>query len=225
MRPVTLLVVVLAAGCAKKAEPYQRQYDDSGAKAGQPAEPPKAEPSRKPDAAEKPTWIRPRKADGDQVAEGVSGKPAPWVDGPPPQGDVRPPAAGNDPVAPPGPAVVLQPAAPAQPPARPATGTPATPGKVVTRADLNEVWVFVENFSQANGGKMPRPELVYAALADTKAAAAELVKSNDIILTGKAARESVWAYERKAPAQGGWIAGHNGPEEVTATEFARRIRQ
>jgi hypothetical protein len=72
---------------------------------------------------------------------------------------------------------------------------------------------------------MPQPELIYAALVKTEARAADLVKSNDIILTGAKARESVWAFERKVPTQGGWIAGQNGPEEVTAAEFARRIRQ
>ena len=89
---------------------------------------------------------------------------------------------------------------------------------------MNEVWTVIENFSQANQGKMPKPEIVYSALAMAKASAAELVKNNDIILTGTSKRESIWAYERKAPQQGGWIATQNGPEQVTAADFARRIK-
>jgi hypothetical protein len=107
----------------------------------------------------------------------------------------------------------------------PPTGSTGGSGKLVTKADMNEVWVFAENFSQANGGKMPPPELILAALVKEKAAAAELVKSGDITLTGATKRESVWAFERKAPTKGGWIATQNGPEEVTAAEFARRIRE
>ena len=107
----------------------------------------------------------------------------------------------------------------------PALPAPGTPGKVVTKEDLNEVWIFIENYSQANQGKMPKPELIYTALVQAKSRAADLVKSNDIILTGATQRESVWAYERKASKSGGWIASQNGTEEVTPAEFARRIKQ
>ena len=51
------------------------------------------------------------------------------------------------------------------------------------------------------------------------------MKGGYILITGKTTRESVWAFERNAPSQGGWIASQNGPEQVTAAEFARRIRE
>ena len=70
---------------------------------------------------------------------------------------------------------------------------------------------------------MPRPEFVLAALVEAKSPAADLVKGNYIILTGATTRESVWAYEKNAPVQGGWIATQNGPEQVSAAEFAKRL--
>jgi hypothetical protein len=92
----------------------------------------------------------------------------------------------------------------------------------VTRADINDVWVFVDNFSGASG-KMPPPEIIYGALVEAKSPAADLVKQGYIVLTGATRRESVWAFDRAAPSQGGWIATQNGPEQVTAREFAQRI--
>ncbi len=137
----------------------------------------------------------------------------------PPMGGVPPQPMGAVPAQP------AQPMKPPQPPAMPPAANapaPAAGGKTVTKADLNDVWVFIDNFSGASG-KMPPPQLVYAALVEAKSPAADLVKGNYIILTGATTRESVWAYEKDAPTNGGWIATQNGPEQVTAKEFAQRL--
>ena len=77
-------------------------------------------------------------------------------------------------------------------------------------------------------GASPRPLHVSLSSGDQLVGydqAARDFKSGDIILTGATKRESVWAFERKAPTKGGWITTQNGPEEVTAAEFARRIKE
>ena len=110
---------------------------------------------------------------------------------------------------------VLQPQ-PAAPPS-----TPKFVGKPVTEADMKEVWIFMENASA--GGKLPPPPLVYAALVKAESNAADLVKGNSIFLTGATARESIWAFEWKAPTQGGLVASQNGVENLTAAELKRRL--
>jgi hypothetical protein len=95
----------------------------------------------------------------------------------------------------------------------------------VTQADMQEVWIYMENAS-AVSGRLPHPAEVYAALVQTQAKAAELVRSGAIILTGAKTRESVWAFEAAALQQGGgWVAGPGGVEQVTAEELKRRLSQ
>ena len=89
---------------------------------------------------------------------------------------------------------------------------------------MKEVWIFIENASGASG-KMPTPELVYAALVKAEAKAADLVKDGSIWLTGAKQRESVWAFEYRALTQGGWVATQNGVEQLTAAELTRRLKE
>lgn len=92
----------------------------------------------------------------------------------------------------------------------------------VTEADMREVWIYMENAS-AVSGRLPPPAEVYAALVQTQAKSAELVRSGAIVLTGARTRESVWAYEARALQQGGWMAGPGGVEQVSAVELRRRL--
>ncbi|MBA2226450.1 MAG: hypothetical protein WHU94_04850 [Thermogemmata sp.] len=94
----------------------------------------------------------------------------------------------------------------------------------VTQADMQEVWIYMENAS-AVSGRLPPPAEVYAALVQTQAKAAELVRSGAIILTGAKNRESVWAFETAALQHGGWVAGPSGVENVSASELKRRLVQ
>lgn len=94
----------------------------------------------------------------------------------------------------------------------------------VTQADMQEVWIYMENAS-AVSGRLPPPAEVYAALVQTQAKAAELVRHGAIILTGAKNRESVWAFEAAALQHGGWVAGPSGVENVSAFELKRRLDQ
>ena len=81
---------------------------------------------------------------------------------------------------------------------------------------MKEVWIFIENRSAATG-TMPSPKEVYAALKAANANAADLLRDGSIVLTASATRESIWAYEAKAPTQGGLVASQNGVETLTST--------
>jgi hypothetical protein len=221
---LALLVLTLAVGCSKKSAKNTGGADFSPDSTPAPSSGTPKPGGPKKDSTDKPTWLD-AKPEGGKLPVNPTDGEGPWVQKPPEVGNAKlPPAPAGTGVGQPG-----APAGQPQPPApRPPAGTPPTTGgsgKMVTKADMNEVWVFVENFSQGNGGKMPTPDWIIGALVKEKAAAAELVKSGDIILTGSTKRESVWAFERKAPTKGGWIASQNGPEEVSAQEFARRIKE
>jgi len=232
MRSLLFLLVLLPLlGCAKKPK-ITGKSDDTPA----PHVAEKPKDKDKAASTEKPNWVidkkkEPRDELPAESGPGVAGKPPPWI---PPSGVVpvgNPMANPQQPGLPANPGMpplpMGQPAKPPQvnpaPPANPGVGqTPARPGKAVTKDDIDEVWIFIENRSLATG-KMPNRETVFAALIDTKAASALLVQDGSIILTGATQREGIWAYEKNAASNGGWIATQNGSEQVTAAEFARRV--
>ncbi|MCS7272169.1 MAG: hypothetical protein NZ703_13895, partial [Gemmataceae bacterium] len=108
------------------------------------------------------------------------------------------------------------------PDASPGSTRPAAPLRTVTRADMQDVWIFMENAS-AVSGRLPSPAEVYAALMQAQSPALALVREGAITLTGSRNRESVWAYETRALQQGGWVAGPNGVEELSAAELRQRL--
>ncbi|QDU18428.1 hypothetical protein [Urbifossiella limnaea] len=129
---------------------------------------------------------------------------------------------------------VLQPQQPQQPPRQPA---PQPMGKIdnrpmppqpagqripVGQKDMEDVRIFIDNFSGA-GGRMPTQAETRAALQMSGTPAFGLVQRGAITLTGATTREGVWAYETAAANSGGLIAGANGTETVTPAEFARRL--
>jgi hypothetical protein len=81
--------------------------------------------------------------------------------------------------------------------------------------------VFVQHASLATG-KMPGPDVIYAALVRAKSPAAELVRDGSIALSGAREREGVWAFDRLAATNGGWVATHQGVEFLSADAFAAR---
>jgi hypothetical protein len=222
-----LLIVLI--GCSKKSKFTGASDDSASASAPNATAGDKGrliEKDKGPQG-EKPNWLNdPRfnkKGEGGNLpveSPPNGGKPGLGIA--PPSGGLLPPNvganAGNPGIPPVRPA---QPAVP-NPPAPPVVTLPAAGGKTVTKADLNDVWVLIDNASGASG-KMPAPAFVYAALVQAGSPAADLVKGNYIILTGATRRESIWAYEKNAPTQGGWVATQNGPEQVSAAEFAQRL--
>lgn len=240
MRALVFLALMLPlVGCAKKPKVTGKSEDTAAVAPSQPAveqRPAKdrAKPAEKTDKpAEKKNWVgdprykpKAEPADPDLPADGLPPNKQPWLGQPlPGAGDAKlpaPKAGGGEPgKQQPGPMGVLQPQVAPQPAPKQPTSQPAAASKV-TKHDLENVWIFVENISLASG-KMPPPELVYAALLKEAPATAALVKDGSIILTGATQREAVWAFERVAATQGGMIVTQNKVETVTAAEFARRV--
>jgi len=250
--PLTLLVLLPVlllplAGCGRKV-PKATGGEDTPpppavAAAGPntrpaPTNPPgdRGQKDQKADKSEKPNWLNDERFK--RVTDPLPDEPRPksgWSVTPPEGGwtapasggAALPPATTRQPVLPsPAPVTGSPPPATGNPaPAPPTTGgsRPVTGGgRPVTRDDLNEIWIFIENRSQATG-TMPSPETTYAALVAANARAAELVRDGSIILTGATSRESIWAFERNAPTRGGWVASQNGPEQLTAAQFAQRL--
>ncbi len=107
-------------------------------------------------------------------------------------------------------------------PSKPASSS-AVATKPVSESEMKELWTFVESRSSATG-QMPSIVEINSALSAARSRAADLVKDGSIVLTGAKTRESVWAYERKALSEGGWVASQNGVENLTASELDKRLR-
>ncbi|HEV3387222.1 MAG TPA: hypothetical protein VG097_20555 [Gemmata sp.] len=105
---------------------------------------------------------------------------------------------------------------------KPSGSSTATSTKPVTEADMKEIFIFIENRSGGTD-KMPSIVDIQAALSAASSHAADLIKDGSIVLTGARTRESVWAYEKKAKTQGGWVVSHNGVVNVTAAELASML--
>lgn len=191
-----LLALCTFLGCKKPAKPAAPVPDDL---ANVKLQPPPAAPAPKKD---EPNWLK-----DDRFAQ--KDKPGQLPPAPAPI-----PGAG-----------VLQPMpAPAPPPVAVTPALPAARVERAERADMQEVWVFIENASGASG-KMPPAALTYAALVEAKSPAAALVKQQAIVLTGAAARDSVWAFEARAYQSGGLVASQNGVETLTAAELRQRLKK
>jgi hypothetical protein len=242
--------VSLLLGCGKKTVKFTGSSEDPTP--AQTANNDKSKPGEKSDknrkGGEKANWLndsryQPEKSESESGtgtdAGGLPGKPGwginskpdgGWASQNPQPGTGKPPTAtgaapgatlppvGGSPPGIAGPGVVPPNAAPPIPPATPN----AAGNKAVAKADMNDVWVFVENRSGASG-KMPSVQDIQAALVEAKSPAAELVRYGSIVLTGSGTRESVWAYERNALTNGGWVVSQNGVETVTAAELKNRL--
>lgn len=214
MRPLLCLILVLPlVGCAKKVAKFTGKSDDtaSATQTEPVAAKLKPEENQKAKSAEKPNWLNdPRFKRDNQLPTDAS-----------PKSDLNGALPLNS-----QPQPVPAPQGVPQGTPRPAPVPVVTPrpvAKPVSKADMNEVWIFIENASLVSG-KMPAPDLVLAALIQAKSPAADLVRDGSISLTGARAREGVWAFERNAPTLGGWVATQNGPEQVTAAQFAALAR-
>lgn len=102
----------------------------------------------------------------------------------------------------------------------PPTTDKSKPAATVTMKDMEDIRLFIHDVS-AVSGKMPSKQQVLAALTQAGSPAAQLVKSEAIIINP--ARADIWAYEAKALQQGGWVASSNGVEQLSAAELKRRL--
>ena len=224
------LCMLVAVGCKKRTPPTTPVKDDlANVKLQQPPAPTPAA-DKKGEKEDAPNWLKDDRFNKkDQLPADGPATPGkqPWNVGPP-QGGFTAPVPGVQPAPAPGVAGALQPQpspVPAKPPvAAPPTATPPISTKRVEVADMKEVWTFIENASGASG-KMPPAALTYAALVKAESPAAALVKDQAIIITGATTRESVWAYEARAPLDGGLVASQNGVETLTAAEVRARLKK
>lgn len=217
MRTLLLLVALgLFVGCKKRAPTSPAKDELPNVKLQQQS----AATGDKDKKEDAPNWLKKPQDKKDQLPVDGPSSPnkQPWNVGPP-QGGFTAPAPGVQPTPAPGTGVLQPNAVPAKPP------MPTAPAfKPVEMADMKEVWVFIENASGASG-RMPASALTYAALVEAKSPAAPLVKDGSIVLTGSTTRDSVWAFEARAYANGGLVASQNGVETLTAAQLQQRLKK
>jgi len=235
MRSLKLIAVLVpllfAVGCAKRTAKKPAAADETAAAQTKPQQSNAEKKDSKGAKADDPNWVNDPRFQKDHTpalpAErrpttanraGASRRRASGT-GPPAAG-VQPMPGGGAPGAP-GAMGVLQPE-PVKPPA-PAITPTAPKYSTVTEADMKEVWIFIENFSGANSGKIPSQVLIYQALIAAESKAAPLVKDGSIYLTDTKTRESIWAFETKALTSGGLVCSQNGVETLTAAELKKRL--
>jgi hypothetical protein len=112
-------------------------------------------------------------------------------------------------------------AAPPAPAAKPTTTAFATTAQV-TRQDMEDIRIYIDNASGARGS-MPSVQEVYAALAQTGSPAKALIDKKAIYLTGAKTRDSIWAVEAAALQRGGLVCGAGGVETMTAAQIKQRL--
>jgi len=219
MRTLLLLIgaCVVAVGCGRKASSVAVNGPPK-AESRQPVLPP-ADPTR---------FNAPEEPDEKKVAEFDSRPPKevpPTIILPPKPSAPKPPAEEEvvTPVPPRKPAPTVDPMPPKrileQEPRRVEPSKPVA-RRPVAKQDMMDIHLFVDTASGASG-KMPDATYIQAALGAAGSPAAKLVASGDIVLTGARQRESCWAYQKGAAADGGWIVTNSGAEQVNAVTAKR----
>jgi hypothetical protein len=98
------------------------------------------------------------------------------------------------------------------------------PGHLLNANDLRNLHLFLESAS-AETGQLPDKQTIIANLKGDRDAA-KLVKAIEdgyIVLTGNRQRESIWAYEKNADTNGGWVVSNMGPDKLSAAEVKKRL--
>lgn len=96
------------------------------------------------------------------------------------------------------------------------------PNVTVTKQDMEDIRIYIDNASGASG-KMPSVQEVYAALTQTGSPAKALIDKRAIYLTGAKTREQIWAVEAAALQRGGLVCGAGGVETMTAAQIKQRL--
>ncbi|MCI0701731.1 MAG: hypothetical protein L0241_11665 [Planctomycetia bacterium] len=248
MRTLLLLTALcLLVGCAKKTAKNTEPTEVAKAKPQPPTPEPNTKVSKKKDKKDDgPNWIKKKEPLGpnELPIENTPGKPNYGINPLPPNSVAPVPNPGVQPIPQPGPGPGPMPVPNPQPnpmggpnpppkpppggvlqpmPVKPPVAQPAVPAKRVEKADMQEIFIFINDRSGATG-KMPDIQTTYAALVEAKSKAAPLVKDGTIILTGSTQRESVWAYEANALLNGGLVVSQNGVETLTAAQLLQRLQ-
>lgn len=92
--------------------------------------------------------------------------------------------------------------------------------RMVTAHELRNIHIFINSALD-----MPSKEQIIAALKQEDPKAYQLIQEGAIVLTGAKSRESIWAYEKDAPTQGGWVVLASGPDRLTAEQVQQLLKQ
>lgn len=96
-----------------------------------------------------------------------------------------------------------------------------------TKSNLNaiqchDLQLFIAQM-EITDGRMPTKQeiLDYAKKENPKLY--KLLDEGAFVLTGTKARESVWAYEKDADTDGGWVINHTGEQKLKAEEVRKLL--
>jgi hypothetical protein len=98
--------------------------------------------------------------------------------------------------------------------------------RVVTAAELHDLHLFM-NTQKLSTGRVPTAQETWQAISGPQGnpKLTQLIKDGILVLVPNPPEEGLWAYDRNAPTQGGWVLTHSEPRRVTAQEFAQLSRQ
>jgi hypothetical protein len=96
--------------------------------------------------------------------------------------------------------------------------------RTVTAAELHDLHLML-NTAKGASGRVPTSQETVGMLnrPDGNPKLREMVNDGTIVLVAAPQEEGLWAYDKNARTQGGWILTHNGAERVTAQDFASRF--
>ena len=92
----------------------------------------------------------------------------------------------------------------------------------ITAVEMHELHIYIENYSGATG-RMPAKETILEVVKKENPKLYQMLQDGSIVLTGLQSREGIWAYQKDAPTQGGWVLSQNGEERLDAAEVKKRL--
>jgi len=98
--------------------------------------------------------------------------------------------------------------------------------RVVTAAELKDLHLFMTTAKLSNG-RVPTSQETWAEISKPSGnrKLAQLISDGTIVLVPNPQEEGLWAYDKNAATQGGWVLMHSEPRRVTAQEFLTLSRQ
>jgi hypothetical protein len=97
--------------------------------------------------------------------------------------------------------------------------------RIQTANELKGLHIYISDASLTSGRMPSKEEIVAAAKQSNDAKLVKYLEDGIIVLTGTKSREGVWAYEKDAPAMGGWVVTASGPQQMTAEQLKQQLQQ
>jgi hypothetical protein len=94
----------------------------------------------------------------------------------------------------------------------------------LTLNDYKNLHLYMDTASGVTG-KLPDKDTTVAALKMEKGSAnlVKAIEDGSLVLTGATSREDVWAYDKDAPVNGGYVLTSNGVDKLDAEAAKKRI--